>query len=56
MKTLEEILAELESAEKEYQNKCKQYGIEETKKKKKEENLPVEQESSQENKEDNEAK
>ena len=35
MKTLEEILAELDAAEKEYNNKCKEYGIEETSKRKK---------------------
>ena len=34
MKTLDEIVAELEAAEKEYSSKCKEYGIEEKKKKK----------------------
>ena len=37
MKTLEEILAELDAAEKEYNNKCKEYGIEESSKRKKQE-------------------
>ena len=37
MKTLEEILAELDAAEKEYNNKCKEYGVEETSKRKKSE-------------------
>ena len=36
-RTLEEILAELNSAEKEYAEKCKKYGIEEKHRKKKEE-------------------
>lgn len=35
MKTLDEILAELDAAEKEYNNKCKEYGVEETTKAKK---------------------
>ncbi|MBQ0036811.1 MAG: hypothetical protein KBT35_07845 [Firmicutes bacterium] len=35
MKSLEEILAELNAAEKEYAQKCKEYGIEEKTKKKK---------------------
>ena len=37
MRTLEEILAELNAAEKEYAEKCQKYGIEEKTKKKKEE-------------------
>lgn len=37
MKSLEEILQELNAAEKEYAQKCKEYGIEEKGKKKKEE-------------------
>ena len=35
MKTLDEILAELDAAEKEYNEKCKEYGVEETSKSKK---------------------
>ena len=35
-RTLEEILAELNNAEKEYAEKCKKYGIEEKHRKKKE--------------------
>ena len=35
MKDLEEILAELNAAEKEYAQKCKEYGIEEKGKRKK---------------------
>lgn len=35
MRDLEEILAELNAAEKEYAQKCKEYGIEEKGKKKK---------------------
>lgn len=38
MKTLEEIIKELDEAEKEYAQKCKEYGIEETKKKGKKDN------------------
>lgn len=34
MRSLEEILSELNAAEKEYENKCHEYGIEETAKKK----------------------
>ena len=34
MKTLEEILKELNEAEKEYQEKCRKYGIEEITKRK----------------------
>ena len=37
MRDLEEILKELKNAEKEYAEKCKKYGIEEKKSKKKEE-------------------
>lgn len=37
MKSLEEILQELNAAEKEYAQKCKEYGIEEKGKRKKEE-------------------
>ena len=36
-RSLEEILAELNAAEKEYSEKCKKYGIEEKHRKKKEE-------------------
>ena len=36
-RSLEEILADLNAAEKEYSEKCKKYGIEEKHKKKKEE-------------------
>ena len=40
MRSLEEILNELNAAEKEYEQKCRKYGIEEKgKKKKAEENL-----------------
>lgn len=35
MKSLDEIMAELNAAEKEYAQKCKEYGIEEKTKKKK---------------------
>ncbi|MDO4940068.1 MAG: hypothetical protein Q4F55_04650 [Bacillota bacterium] len=35
MKSLDEILAELNAAEKEYAQKCKEYGIEEKTKRKK---------------------
>ncbi|MDO5332361.1 MAG: hypothetical protein Q4E99_06735 [Bacillota bacterium] len=38
-RTLEEILADLNAAEKEYSQKCKKYGIEEKHRKKKEEVL-----------------
>jgi len=38
MKTLEEILNELNAAEKEYNQKCKEYGVEESSKKKTTEN------------------
>lgn len=37
MRDLEEILAELNAAEKEYARKCREYGIEEKGKRKKEE-------------------
>ena len=37
MRSLEEILVELNAAEKEYAEKCKEYGIEEKGRKKKEE-------------------
>ncbi|MDO4198839.1 MAG: hypothetical protein Q4D13_07610 [Erysipelotrichaceae bacterium] len=36
MRTLDEIMAELETAEKEYTQKCEKYGIEEKKRNKKE--------------------
>lgn len=36
MRDLEEVLADLDAAEKEYIAKCKEYGIEESNKKKKE--------------------
>ena len=36
MRSLEEILAELDAAEKEYADKCEKYGIEEKTRKKKE--------------------
>jgi len=43
MRSLEEILKELNDAEKEYAEKCKEYGIEEkTKKKKVEETNEIE--------------
>lgn len=42
MKSLEEILQELNAAEKEYAAKCKEYGIEEKGKKKKEEAVSIE--------------
>jgi len=35
MRSLEEILEELNAAEKEYSEKCKEYGIEETTKRRK---------------------
>ena len=35
MRSLEEILEELNAAEKEYSEKCKEYGIEETSKRRK---------------------
>ncbi|MBR5755235.1 MAG: hypothetical protein IKX97_05400 [Erysipelotrichaceae bacterium] len=35
MRSLEEILAELNAAEKEYARKCREYGIEETGRRKK---------------------
>ncbi len=38
MRSLEEILKELNAAEKEYENKCREYGIEENTKKKRSEN------------------
>ena len=38
MRSLEEILEELNAAEKEYQAKCREYGIEEKTRKKKIEN------------------
>ena len=41
MRSLEEILAELNAAEKEYAQKCREYGIEEKGRKKKEDGLPV---------------
>lgn len=37
MRSLEEILVELNAAEKEYAEKCKEYGIEEKSRKKKDE-------------------
>ena len=37
MRSLEEILVELNAAEKEYAHKCREYGIEEKGKRKKEE-------------------
>ena len=37
MKTLDEILAELDAAEKEYNAKCKEYGVEDSTKRKKSE-------------------
>lgn len=39
MRSLEEILAELDAAEKEYTQKCEEYGIEEKGRKKKDENV-----------------
>ena len=39
MRSLEEILAELDAAEKEYSRKCEEYGIEEKGRKKKDENV-----------------
>ena len=42
MRTLEEILADLNAAEKEYSEKCKKYGIEEKRKKKKEDEKQTE--------------
>ena len=39
MKTLEELLEELKAAEKEYQQKCEKYGIEENSKRKKKEDI-----------------
>ncbi len=39
MRSLEEILAELDAAEKEYSRKCEEYGIEEKDRKKKDENV-----------------
>ena len=56
MRDLEDILKELKSAEKEYAEKCKKYGIEEKKSKKKDENVADEntvEENSQESKEQN---
>ena len=44
MRDLEEILAELNAAEKEYAKKCKEYGIEEKGKKKKAEDSPENEE------------
>ena len=41
MRSLEEILAELNAAEKEYAKKCREYGIEEKGKKKKADDIPV---------------
>ena len=38
MRSLEEILAELDAAEKEYSRKCEEYGIEEKGRKKRDEN------------------
>lgn len=38
MRSLEEILAELNAAEKEYESKCREYGIEESPKRKRSEN------------------
>ena len=38
MRSLEEILADLDAAEKEYAEKCEKYGIEEKTRKKKENN------------------
>lgn len=49
MRSLEEILAELNAAEKEYAEKCKEYGIEENTKKKKD--VTVQNETSSETKE-----
>ena len=46
-RSLQEILEELNAAEKEYADKCKKYGIEEKHKKKKEEE-PVSEENSDE--------
>ena len=44
MRSLEEILAELNAAEKEYAQKCAKYGIEEkTRKRKSDENLKNEE-------------
>lgn len=40
MRDLEEILAELNAAEKEYAAKCKEYGIEEKVRKRKSDNTP----------------
>ena len=37
MRSLQEVLAELDAAEKEYSRKCQEYGIEEEAKKKKNE-------------------
>jgi len=37
MRSLQEVLAELDAAEKEYSRKCQEYGIEEEVKKKKDE-------------------
>lgn len=43
MRSLEEILVELNAAEKEYEEKCREYGIEEkSRKKKKDENIQEE--------------
>ena len=41
MRSLEEILAELNAAEKEYAQKCREYGIEEKGRKKKEDGIQV---------------
>ena len=41
MRSLEEILHELNAAEKEYARKCREYGIEEKDKKKKADEIPV---------------
>lgn len=39
-RTLEEVLADLKAAEKEYKEKCEKYGIEDKKKKKKADDEP----------------
>ena len=47
MRSLEEILVELNAAEKEYAQKCKEYGIEEKVKKRKSDDTQLNEEGNQ---------